>query len=233
MKTAQDRVSAHTELSNDYPYATIVRGDHSHICDQRDVRPQFLDGDFTLRVDGETWQFQEGQVKLRGYALTDILKIENLEIGQWLALAGGLYEYRKQVGRISRKSHQYAWFEKVVENLLHQILKQLKKAYDQKMLGMEWSLETGRQLILNGINVRSFLALYRVRKTEKAKKYLRGLRARLEALLTSRGDGPDAENMRELLEELHHEMLEILEREGDGASPCPTRLLLSAPTAAY
>ncbi|QQR79920.1 MAG: hypothetical protein IPJ69_11330 [Deltaproteobacteria bacterium] len=216
---------------HEYLHAKIFRGDNPQICDQRDVRPQFLDGDFTLRVDGEMWQFQEGQVKLKGYLLTDILKIENLEIGQWLALAGGLYEYRKQVGRIARESQQYLWFEKVVENLLHQILKQLKKAYDQKMLGMEWSLETGRQLILNGINVRSFLALYKVRKTEKAKKYLRGLRARLEVLLMSRGDSPDSENMRELLEELHLEMLEILEREGESASACPTRLLLSAPAA--
>lgn len=221
-------------------YSPLIRREAEPLCDQRDVRPQFLDSDLTLRVDGELWQFQEGELKLKGHALAELMKFENIEIGGWLGLASGLYEYRKQVTRILRLQHKeeqevsvLSLFEKTVENFLHQILKQIKKAYDQKMLGMEWSLETGRQLILNGINVRSFLAMYRVRKTDRAKKYLRGLRVRLEALLSSRTDSSDSENMRELLEELHHEMLDILEREGESASPCPTRLMLAAPAAAF
>ncbi len=124
--------------------------------------------------------------------------------------------------KIARETDQFSRFEAVVEAVLGKILARLKKVYDQKMSGLSWTLENG-QLILNGINVRSFLALYRIRKTDKARKFLRGLRAKLGILLENRDHSPDYERIRDFVEEMLGEI--NAELASEAASHSPRRLI--------
>lgn len=190
---------------------------------ERPVRPFVPDRDLTVYRDGLRWTFSEGKVCLNGHDVNRLINENPQDVSYWMGLAEGLYEYRKRVSAAVRQVDQFARFEAVIEALLGKILGRLKKVYDQKMSGLSWSLENG-QLILNGINIRSFLALYRLRKTDKAKRFLKGLRGKLSVLLENRRESPDYERIRDLVEELHQEINEELS--ADSEAPHSSRRLL-------
>ncbi len=153
-----------------------------------------------------------------GYDVNRLVNESPGDVGLWMGIAQGLDDYRKKMLAAARRHDQFARFEAVIEALLGKILGRLKKAYDQKMTGLSWSIENG-QLILNGINIRSFLALYRIRKTDKARKFLRGLREKLSILLENRRESPDYERIREVVEDLHREIdAELASEEAPRAS---------------
>jgi len=144
-----------------------------------------------------------------GKDVNQLLASHPSDTAYWMGIAEGLNEYRKQVTTASRKVDQFTRFEAVIEAILGKILTLMKKIYDQKMSGISWTLKNG-QLILNGINIRSFLALYRIRKTEKAKKFMKGLKGKLAEILQNPRQSPDNEKIHELVEILYHEMEEEL-----------------------
>lgn len=177
-----------------------------------------LDKDLSYYKEGVRWSFQGGKVLLDGYDVNQLISSSNTDIGTWMGIAGGLDEYRKKVIAAARERDQFTQFQAVIEALLGKIFGRLKKVYDQKTSGLSWSMEDG-QLVLNGINVRSFLALYRVKKTEKAKKFLKGLKEKLVLLL----ENPDHEKIRGLVQDLYHEI------SGELASETPARSVGSLP----
>ncbi|MBI4374104.1 MAG: hypothetical protein HY542_04420 [Deltaproteobacteria bacterium] len=174
-----------------------------------------FDRDLTHYREGLRWSFSGGKILLGGYDVSELISSPDAEIGTWLGIAGGLDDYRKKVVAEGRDHNQFTRFEAVVEALLGKVFGRLKRVYDQKTSGITWSLEKG-QLILNGINVRSFLALYRVKRTEKARRFLEGLKTRLEQILKN----PDHEKIRQTVEELHREITEELSA---GSPPDPPR----------
>lgn len=177
----------------------------------------FIDRDFSYYRNGSRWSFEDGKILLDGYDINQLISQPTTEISVWLGVAGGLDDYRKKILAAAREQDQFSRFEAVVEALLGKVLGRLKKVYDQKTTGLAWSIEKG-QLILNGINVRSFLALYRVKKTEKAEKFLEGLKNKLVLLLES----PEHEKIRPLAQEVYQEISETL---GDTKASRPARPL--------
>lgn len=171
--------------------------------------PPVTDREWTLFMEGISWKFTEGKVLIAGLDVEQLIANRVEDIGYWVGLAEGLTEYRKRLKKISHLADQLGHFEFVVEALLGKIMGRLKRVYDQKMSGLSWSIEDG-QFILNGINIRSFLALYRVRKTDKARKFLRGLRGKLLILLENRQDSSDYERIRHVVEDLHEEINTLL-----------------------
>ncbi len=176
---------------------------------ERQAPPYVPDRNLTVFREGLRWSFNEGKVCVDGRDVSRLISDKPGDIGYWMGLAEGLHEYRKRISQAAREIDQFTRFEAVIEALMGKILARLKKVYDQKLSGISWSLQNG-QLILNGINIRSFLALYRIRKTDKAKKFLRGLKTRMAVLLENRRESPDNERIREILEDLFREIEEEL-----------------------
>lgn len=176
-------------------------------------RPFVPDRDLTFFRDGAKWTFSSGRIHVNGLEVNRLINDNPENVGFYMGVAEALNDYRKRVVTARRQSDQFAKFEAVVEALLVKLLGKLKKFYDQKMSGLSWTLQNG-QLILNGINIRSFLALYRIRKTDKAKKFLKGLRLRLASLLENRRESPDYERIREIIQALYQEIDGELARDG-------------------
>jgi hypothetical protein len=180
--------------------------------------PPILDKNLTFYRDGLRWTFSSGRVCVDGMDVNRLVNDNPENVGFFMGIAEGLNDYRKKIVASRREQDQFAKFEATVDALLTKILGKLKKFYDQKMSGMSWTLQNG-QLILNGINIRSFLSLYRIRKTDKARKFLKGLRSRLEALLENRRESPDYERIREAIADLHREInAELMADEAPRAS---------------
>lgn len=172
--------------------------------------PTLIDRDLTCHQDGLRWSFSGGKVCIDGQDVNRLLSNHPFDIGFWMGLADGITEYRKKVMKTVREADQLGRFLGAIEALLGKIMGKLQKAYDQKISGLSWSLLQDGQLVLNGINVRSFLALYRVRKTEKAKKFLEGLQSKLKVLLENHQHSADYERIRGVVEELYWEVDEEL-----------------------
>ncbi len=163
------------------------------------------DRDLSYYEEGMRWSFSGGKILLDGLDVNELVSGSEIEVSSWLGIAGGLDNYRKKILASARPQDQFTRFEAVIEALLGKIFGRVKRVYDQKTTGIRWSLEEG-QLILNGINVRSLLALYRVRKNEKARKFLEGLRDKLALLLQN----PAGEKIRGVVQDLHAELSEEL-----------------------
>ncbi len=177
-----------------------------------------IDRDLTVFREGLRWSFAGGKVLINGQDLNHFVTQDSSEVAQWMGLAQGLDEYRKKVLKEVEESDQLAKFEAVVAALLGKILGRVKKVYDQKLTGLSWSLAEG-QFVLNGINIRSFLALYRVRKTDKAKKFLKSLRGKLSMLLENHQQSPDYERVHEVVQQLCEEIDTTLSSEASSRSP--------------
>ena len=185
-------------------------------------RPFIPDRDLTFFRDGAKWTFSSGKIQVDGLDVNRLINDNPENVGFYMGVAEALNDYRKRIVTSRRQSDQFARFEAMVEAILGKLLGKLKKFYDQKMSGLSWTLQNG-QLILNGINIRSFLALYRVRKTDKAKKFLKGLRTKLASLLENRRESPDYERIREIIQALYQEIDGELARDGEGDSPQAAR----------
>jgi len=166
-----------------------------------------LDRDLTFESDGSRWTFSEGKILLDGQEVNRMISGTETDVSLWLGMAAGLNEYRKGILARSRGSDRLSRFEGVIEALLTKIFGRLKRVYDQKTTGVAWKIENG-QLIINGINVRSFLAFYRLRPTVRARTFLEGLRRRLHLLLEGTAN-----------EKIHGMVLELCDEIQDGLSP--------------
>jgi len=187
-------------------------------------RPYVPDRDLTFYRDGMRWTFSSasGRVLVDGLDVDRLINDNPENVGFFMGIAESLNDYRKKIVAARRNREEFARFEGAVEGLLSKLLGKLKKFYDQKISGMSWTLQNG-QLVLNGINIGSFLALYRLRKTDKAKKFLKGLKAKLAALLENRCESPDYERIREAIQQLYDEV--SLELGADEAPRASRRLL--------
>jgi hypothetical protein len=191
--------------------------------------PSVSSHELTYYRDGIKWSFDGGQLLVDDLNVNRLINDNPDNVNFFMGIAEGLADYRKRVVAEARDSDQFAKFDAVMEALLGKILGKLKKFYDQKMSGVSWTLSDG-QLVLNGINIRSFLALYRLRKTDKARKFLSGLRGRLADLLENRRESPDYERIRDFVTDLYQEVDREL---GPEMSARPYGRLLPAASCAY
>ena len=160
-----------------------------------------LDKDLTYYQEGIRWNFTNGRILLNGRDVNRLISEPATEVATWMGIASGLDEYRKKILSEAREQDQFTRFEAVINALLGKIFGRLKKVYDQKTSGLSWTIENG-QLILNGINIREFLARYRLNRNDKAKKFLEGMKDKLLLLF----DNPDNEKIRGTIQDLHDEL---------------------------
>ena len=184
------------------------------------ARRQPLDRDFTFDRDGHNWTFEEGHVLVEGQDVNEVIN-ETQDLSIWLGVIGGLTDYKKFVVSRSHSNSQITEFCTVLDALLEKLMGKTKKFYDDKLFGLSWKLDHG-ELVINGININSFLALYEQRKTDKAKSFLLGIRDKLQMILSNKASNSDYERIRETVEKLSERIQEILGEK----SPSHPRLLL-------
>lgn len=170
---------------------------------------------FSYERDGHRWTFEEGRVLVDGEDVQPVISDDETTVGTLIGLVSGLDDY-KQVVRVSPRAASAGKLVSLMDALIEKVLGKVKKVYDEKIFGVAWKLQ-GDDLIVNGVNVHSFLALYRVRKTEKARRFLQGLRGKVDNLLANPSGSLRNEKARTILLGLKREINEELEKESDAA----------------
>ncbi len=130
----------------------------------------------------ESWTFQgERHVLLNDEDVGEMVTEERDDVRVLSGLSQGLSEYQNFVW--SRGGKGFGKFNATVTSLQDKILGRLGGLYDglTGRVSVEYS---GEDFWINNINVKSVLKLYWQRPTEKARRYLMGLRDKLDLILS-------------------------------------------------
>lgn len=164
-----------------------------------------LDARMSYHHAGHTWTFDQGKILLDGYDINPLISEEDPEISTLLGVASGLTDYKKRVSGANNQPPGVPKFLALVNALLDKIMGRVKTIYDDKMYGVKWKLKDN-ELTINGVNVDSFLKMYRVRKTPKAFRFLKGLQAKVEMLIANPGQSQRNEKAARHLRKLRREI---------------------------
>ncbi len=163
-----------------------------------------LDPVFSYERDGHRWTFEEGHILVDGQDVNPVISEEETTVSTLVGLVSGLDEYKRVVCD-SARAPAAGRLVALVDALIEKVLGKVKKVYDDKIFGISWTLK-GDAVIVNGVNIHSFLALYRVRKTTKARRFLEGLRQKLDTLLANPAGSLRNEKARSILLKLEREI---------------------------
>lgn len=180
------------------------------------VTPATSDPIMSYHRDGHMWTFEEGHILVDGYDVNPVIAEEETTVSTLVGLASGLDDYKKRMELFPVKPPGTGKFMALADALLEKILGKVKKVYDDKIFGVTWKL-TGNELLVNGVNVHAFLKLYRLRPTEKAQTFLKGLKAKVETLIVNPSGNFRNENAHVLLRQLKREIDEELEKDAPAA----------------
>ncbi|MDO8644060.1 MAG: hypothetical protein Q7S00_03710 [bacterium] len=167
------------------------------------------DARLTFIRSGQRWTFDGGRIQMDGQDIAKMIMNEAVGAANWMAIAEALIDYRNKIAKADREITDYARFSSLIDALIAKVMDQLHKAYDEKIFGLKWQLKNG-QFMLNGINLRSFLALYRLRQTPQAKEFLKGLRDKMASIQSGRRH-KEYEKLKEIIDDLVTEMDGLLE----------------------
>lgn len=100
----------------------------------------------------------------------------------------------------------------LVDAYIGKIMRMIKRKYDETADGLSYCLDDDGQLTLNGMNVTAFIEMARRYPSDKARKFLKGLKNRLGVILTNKANNPNYEKIKEATERLFSEIDQEIER---------------------
>lgn len=163
-----------------------------------------LDHQLTFdRNASEKWTFKDGYICLNGEDIEALLDMEHNDVKFQSAVSDAVSEYKDLVWR--KGSGLYIKFAIRADSIQDKILCNMKRIYDERTGGVRLAWGDGSYL-LNNINVRALLALYHVRPTEKARKFLSGLKAKLALILVNKNGSPQFERVHTVIQSLYAEV---------------------------
>ena len=171
-----------------------------------------------FKRSGQSWTYSDSRIYVDGYDIGEMISDEEATVSTLVGVASGLDDYKRLVQRRPQRVSGAPRFLALVDALLEKVLGKVKTIYDDKIFGVAWQLK-GNVLIVNGINVTSFLALYRVRKTEKARNFLKGLRRKVDSLIANPAGSMRNERARQTLLALKRDIDAELEKDKQTAMP--------------
>lgn len=176
-----------------------------------------LDHRLTFNRDAnEEWSYRDGHIFVNGVDIDDVLEYEGKDVRLWCSVSEAISDYKDEVAR--RADHNVSKFIFKIDSLQDKVLGNMKRLYDEKMDGYYLTFGDG-EMLLNNFNVRAFLALYHMRPTEKARKFLVGLKSKLALILVSK-NCRQQQRVPGVLQQIYDEVLIALE-----ISPIETRRL--------
>jgi len=155
------------------------------------------------RGPDEHWNFKDGRIYVNDEDVEHLVDKNPNDTKLLSAITDAVSEYRDVIYK--KSAYQYGNVNKSAERILDKVLCNMKRIYDEKTGGVSLRWGDGAYLI-NSLNVRAFLAFYYVRPTEKARRFLVGLRSRLALILCNKGCSPHYERMARVARALYNEV---------------------------
>lgn len=157
----------------------------------------------------ERWSFKdESRILLNDADVGEMIGENANDVGLLCGFSQGLYQYQQHVWSKGGKS--LAKFNGVILSLQDTILGRLGCIYDGLTGGIRFECD-GRDFWINNVNVRSVLSLYRLRPTDKARRYLIGLRDKLGLILSRQQSSTRYDGVHSQAREVFDEISMVLE----------------------
>lgn len=213
------------------PVAPIERGEIQQTRIGRNV-PR---SPAALKPPAGGWEYSNGHLTINGQ---DVARLIENSLGQpaafWSRLANDLDQYRKfYIRKNSKKRKRKIGGEIIIDDLdptgelghlsalveayIAKIMRILKRKYDETTDGLAYNLDDEGQLVINGMNVTSFIQMARNYPSKKAQLFLQGLKNRLSIILSNKTGSPNYEKVKEttyqLIREIDVEMKRIVEKD--------------------
>lgn len=174
---------------------------------------------FKRNVD-EEWTFRGGHVYVNDMDVEDLIDYDSRDVRLWCGVSEGVEDYKGDVvGRDGAKKSQFLARANCIQD---KVLFNMKRLYDEKTDGFYLTLGDG-EFLFNNFNVRAFLAMYHMRPTEKARRFLFGLKSKLALILVNRNGTPQYERVHRVVQRLYQEVVDAL-----SVSPIETRCFPSS-----
>jgi hypothetical protein len=170
------------------------------------------------REANEQWSFKDGHIFLNNEDVEDMLDSAHDDVSFQSAVSEAVSEYRDFVWK--NGNGHFAKFAARADAIQSKILSNMKRIYDEKTCGIRLTLGDGAWLF-NNINIRALLAMYHIRPTEKARRFLSGLKSKLGLILVNRNGSPSYERVNNLIRSLYNEVENAL----DDAAPIDAHYL--------
>lgn len=156
-----------------------------------------------LEIQGQNFDYRQGKILLNGQNLSQLISenLTHLGANYWTALSKRLALYRDWATIAADDAEALGKFLALMHAFLTKIYQRIKKKFDETLDGVSFHLEDG-ELLLNGVNVHSFLKLAKRHRNEKARIFLKGLRNRLAVLQSNRSGNSNYEKIRETVDGL-------------------------------
>ncbi len=168
-----------------------------------------LDHQLSFRSDGgDSWQFDGWHVMHNGEDVEDEIERPRSGVKEWEDISVGLGTYKDVVFR--RAPTRFERLAAAISRIQGRILALMKRVFDEKMGAVNLRWGDGRAL-LNNVNVRALMAMYHVRPTEKARRYLDGLKQKLGLILSQAHVSPAYTRVNRLAQDLYDEITDSLE----------------------
>lgn len=168
-----------------------------------------LDHQLTFHSDaGDTWQFDGQHVMHNGDDVEDAIERPQAGVRDWEDISASLNIYKDVVH--GRAPTRFARLAAAIERIQNRILSLMKRVFDEKMGAVSLRWGDGHAL-LNNVNIRALMAMYHVRPTAKARRYLDGLKRKLGLILSQAHVSPAYSRVQGLAQDLYNEITDSLE----------------------
>ena len=181
------------------------------------------------RSPGERYTFENGQIRLNGIPLSNLIAGEAGEdrpdISLLAGLASAIDEYRKEVWK--KEGKHYAAFNGAAQGLLDLIGGRMLHVYEEVTGGVRLQMANGR-LWINRIDPRAVLTLFLANPTEERQKYLKSFLYKLDLILAGKIGNPRSRGIFSAAQQLREDILQALDLH---AAPIHRPLLAAATSA--
>jgi hypothetical protein len=167
-----------------------------------------LDHQLTCVQNGEKWTYRDNRILIDDEDARGVIGEAANDVGVLCSVSQGLHDYQQHVW--SRGGKGNAKFNGAVHSLQDTIGGRLGSIYEDMTGGVRFECR-GEDFWINNINVRSVLNLYRLKPTDKARRYLMGLQQKLDLILSRQRSSTRYDGVREPARQLSLEIEAALE----------------------
>lgn len=179
-----------------------------------------LDHQLTFNPDpNQEWRYRSNHVYINGEDVNELINDNPRDISFLSSLTISLDEYKNFVRGRGGKNGK---FNASVEGLQCKIAGRLGSIYDEMCGGVRCEFDD-EALWINNVNVKAVVTLYKMRPTNKARAYLKGLRSKLFLIIERPHSNPRSNGMSNIIQNYISEIDGAL----DFYSPTDTPLLVA------
>lgn len=163
-----------------------------------------VDHQLTFNRDAnERWTYKDGQILVNNEDIEELVKEERDNVRFQVGVSEALSEYKAQLSK--RKCRDFGKFCSKADTIQGTILSNMRRIFDEKTSGVRMNLNDGNCL-LNNVNIRAFIAMYKIHPTLKAYKFLRNLKSKLALILVNKGGSAHFDRLTKIARDLYDEV---------------------------